>query len=51
MNLLKNPRNLWLVFVVALLVIVPPVRSQSDKVDLQQAELIRLFAVATQQFP
>src|SRR5678815_1322368 len=39
MNLLRNPRHLWLVFVVALLVIVPPVRSETDKADLHQALL------------
>jgi LmbE family N-acetylglucosaminyl deacetylase len=39
MNLVKNPRNLWLVFVLALLVIVPPVRSEPDKAELHQALL------------
>jgi LmbE family N-acetylglucosaminyl deacetylase len=39
MNPLKNPRYLWLVFVVALLVIVQPVRSESDKAELHQALL------------
>src|ERR1044072_2352350 len=39
MYLLKNPRNLWLIFVLALLVIVPPVRSESDKAELHQALL------------
>src|SRR6185369_10730290 len=39
MNPFKNPRNLWLVFVVALLVIVPPVRSEPDKAELHQALL------------
>jgi LmbE family N-acetylglucosaminyl deacetylase len=39
MNPLKNPRYLWLVFVVALLVIVQPVRSESDKAEFHQALL------------
>ena len=39
MNLRKNPRNLWLVFVLALLVIVQPVRSETDKAELHQALL------------
>lgn len=39
MKLLKNPRNLWLVLVVALLALVPPVRSESDKAELHQALL------------
>ena len=39
MNLLKHPRNLWLVFVLALLVIVQPVRSEPDKAELHQALL------------
>lgn len=39
MNSFKNQRNLWLVFVLALLVIVPPARSQSDKSELHQALL------------
>ena len=38
-NPFKNPRNLWLVFVLALVVIVPPVRSESEKVELHQALL------------
>src|SRR4026208_2619269 len=39
MNLLKKTRNLWLIFVVALLVIVPPVRSEPDTPELHQALL------------
>jgi LmbE family N-acetylglucosaminyl deacetylase len=39
MNPLKNPRYLWLVFVLALLVFVQPVRSESDKAELHQALL------------
>jgi LmbE family N-acetylglucosaminyl deacetylase len=40
MNLRKNLRDLWLVFVVALLVIVPPaVHSETDKAELHQALL------------
>ena len=39
MKLLKNPRNLWLVLLVALLALVPPVRSESDKAELHQALL------------
>src|SRR4026209_2492146 len=39
MNLVNNPRNLWLVFVLALLVIVPPVHSEPDKAELHQALL------------
>jgi LmbE family N-acetylglucosaminyl deacetylase len=42
MNLVKNPRNLWLVFLVAALVFVQPVQpvhSEPDKAELQQALL------------
>lgn len=40
MNLRKNPRNLWLIFLLALLVFVPPpVHSEPDKAELQQALL------------
>src|SRR5262245_542186 len=39
MNLRKNPRNLWLLFLIALLVFVQPVRSEPDKAELQQALL------------
>ena len=40
MNLRKNLRYLWLVFVVALLVIVPaPVQSDSDRAEIHQAVL------------
>ncbi len=39
MNPFKNPRNLWLILLVALLVFVQPVRSEPDKTELQQALL------------
>jgi LmbE family N-acetylglucosaminyl deacetylase len=39
MNLLKKTRNLGLVFVLALLVIAPPVRSEPDTPELHQALL------------
>src|SRR5215213_2365733 len=39
MNLFKNPRHLWLIVVLALLVIVQPVRSEPDKAELHQALL------------
>src|SRR5690348_12871473 len=41
MNLLKNPRNLWLLTLIALLLVVPTARSQSetDKADLHQVLL------------
>jgi LmbE family N-acetylglucosaminyl deacetylase len=39
MNRLKNPRNLWPLILVALLVIVPPVHSEADKAELHQALL------------
>ena len=39
MSLFKNPRNLWLLVLVALLAVVQPVRSETDKADLHQALL------------
>jgi LmbE family N-acetylglucosaminyl deacetylase len=36
---LRNLRNLWLVFVIGLLVIVPPARSEIDRAELHQALL------------
>ena len=39
MNRFKNPRYLWLVFVVALLLIVQPVHSETDQAELHQALL------------
>jgi LmbE family N-acetylglucosaminyl deacetylase len=39
MNLLKNPRNLWLVVFFALLLIGRPVHSETDKAELHQALL------------
>src|SRR5215203_7320118 len=41
MNLLKHPRNLWLIILVALLLVIPSARSQSqsDKAELHQALL------------
>ena len=39
MNLRNNLRNLWLILFIALLVFVPPVRSEPDKTELQQALL------------
>jgi LmbE family N-acetylglucosaminyl deacetylase len=36
---LRNLRNLWLVFLIALLAIVPPVHSESDKAEVHQALL------------
>jgi len=41
MNLLKNPRNLWLIIPVALLLVLPSAHSQSqtDKAELHQALL------------
>jgi len=39
MNLLKNPRNLWLVVFLALLLAGRPVHSETDKADLHQALL------------
>src|SRR6185503_7498889 len=39
MNRIKNLRNLWLVLLTALLVFVPPVRSEPDKAALNQALL------------
>src|ERR1044072_572919 len=36
---LRNLRNLWLVFAITLLAIVPPVHSEPDKAELQQALL------------
>src|SRR6478672_9857569 len=43
MNLLKNPRNLWLLIFVSLLLVIPSARSQSqsqpDKAELHQALL------------
>ena len=39
MNLLKNPRNLWLVVFFALLLIGRPVHSETDRAELHQALL------------
>jgi len=39
MNLRNNPRYLWLVFGIALLLIVPPAHSETDTAELHQALL------------
>ena len=39
MNLLKHPRNLWLIVFVALLLVIPSARSETDKAALHQALL------------
>ena len=36
---LRNPRNLWLLVLIALLAIVPPVHSEADKAEVHQALL------------
>ncbi len=39
MNLLKHPRNPWLIVFVALLLVIPSARSETDKAALHQALL------------